>query len=320
MPWPLAIVLLTLGGLLVLLQAGPRLFRGTRPVPVPGFRCPLTGERVDVEFQVTAWTGERVAVTRCNAFTPATAITCERRCLGPRAALAAMLAAALLAGPGLARAGDIVGSVRLEGPPPPVSTVRPTADHAVCGDAPRPAAELRLSPEGGVEHAVVFLAGERLEGWRQPSATFVLDQRGCVFVPRLLLIPPGASVEVHNSDPILHNFHTVSALGPGVNLGQRAGGRPLRVRFDRPEWVEVRCDVHGTGYMRAWIVVTAHPFYAATDARGRFRLPAIPPGPHTLAAWHELLGRTSAPVTVGPSGEVTVELVFAGASPTAAGP
>jgi hypothetical protein len=142
-PWPLAIVLLTLGGLLVLLWAGPRLFRGTRPVLVPGFRCPLIDERVDVEFQVTAWTGERVAVTRCSAFTPATAVTCERRCLGPRAALAGILAAALLAGAELARAGDIVGSVRLEGLPSTVSTVRPTADRDVRGDAPRPRAELR---------------------------------------------------------------------------------------------------------------------------------------------------------------------------------
>ncbi|HXG02116.1 MAG TPA: carboxypeptidase regulatory-like domain-containing protein [Candidatus Binatia bacterium] len=285
---------------------------------VSGFRCPLTHERVDVEFQVTAWAGERVAVTRCSAFTPATAITCERRCLGPRAGLAGILAAALLAGAASARAGDVVGSVRLEGPPPAIPTVRPTADHAVCGDVPRPRAELRLSPEGGVERAVVFLAGERLEGWRQPSATFVLDQRGCVFVPRVLLVPPEATIEVHNSDPILHNFHTISVLNPRMNLAQRAGGRPLQVRFHRPEWVELLCDVHGTGYMRAWIVVTAHPFYAVTDARGRFRLPAVPPGPHTLAVWHEVLGRLSAPVTVGPDGEVTVEFVFPAPSPTGA--
>lgn len=166
--WPLALVLSTLGGLLLLLRAGPRLFRGTRPVSVSGFRCPLTHERVDVEFQVTAWAGERVAATRCSAFTPATAITCERRCLGPRAGLAGILAAALLAGAASARAGDVVGSVRLEGPP---------------------------------------LA---------------------------------------------------------------------------------------------------------------FRLPAVPPGPHTLAVWHELLGRLSAPVTVGPDGEVTVEFVFPAPPPTGA--
>lgn len=224
--------------------------------------------------------------------------------------LFAILALAALAWAPPVVAGDVVGTVRLVGPVPPVGVVRATTDLAVCGEAPRPAVSLRRGSDGGLADAVVFIAHERLDGWRVPSATFVMDQRGCEFVPRLLVVPPGATLEVRNSDRLLHNFHTLSDLNPRMNLAQRAGGRPLSVRFERPEFVQVMCDVHGTGFMRAWIVVAAHPYYAVTDANGRFRLPGVPKGPHTLEAWHERLGRVTVPVTAGAEGEVRVEVLF----------
>lgn len=221
-----------------------------------------------------------------------------------------LLAFALLAVPPSAAAGDIVGTVRLEGPAPPADMVRATTDLAVCGPGPRPAAPIMLGPDGGLRDAVVYLAHEKLEGWQLPGTTFVMDQRGCEFVPRVLVVPPGATIEVHNSDGVLHNFHTLSRLNPRMNLGQRAGAPPLRVRFDEPEFVPVRCDIHGKGVMRAWVVVAAHPFYAVSDASGRFRLSEVPPGPHTLAVWHERLGQLTVPVTVGAGGEVQIDVAF----------
>lgn len=220
-------------------------------------------------------------------------------------ALVSSLAFAVPAG-----AGDLVGTVRLVGAPPPAELVTPTTDHAVCGAAPRPVTPVRLSPDDGVQDAVVFLANQRLEGWRMPSTTFVMDQRDCKFIPSLIVIPPGATLEVHNSDPSLHNFHTLSVLNPRMNLGQRAGGRPLSLRFDRPEFVPVHCDVHGRGVMRAWVVVAAHPHFAVTDANGAFRLPDAPMGPHTLAVWHPRLGEVRVPVTIGATGEVRVDIAF----------
>ncbi len=228
----------------------------------------------------------------------------------------AVLALAFLASAPPVVAGDVVGTVRLGGPIPPVDVVRAITDLAVCGAAPRPAIPLRLGSDHGLADAVVFIARERLDGWRMPSATFVMDQLGCEFVPRLLVIPPGATLEVRNGDRLLHNFHTLSDLNPRMNLAQRAGGRPLHVRFERPEFVQVICDVHGTGFMRAWIVVAAHPSYAVTDANGRFRLPGVPQGPHTLAVWHEGLGRVTVPVTAGAEGEVRIDVLIPRRNPT----
>lgn len=222
-----------------------------------------------------------------------------------------LVALVAMLGLGVAEAGDILGTVKLAGPAPPVGLHHPRADLGVCGAEPRPSEALLLSSSGGVKNAVVFIAHERLEGWRS-LATFQIDQRHCTFVPRVLIIPPGATVEVLNSDGILHNFHTLSWLNPSVNLGQRARARPLRVTFDQPEIVQVKCDLHGEGFMRAWIVVASHPYYALTDAEGRFQLPNVPQGPHTLEVWHEVVGTKRLPVSVGGSGAVEVTVTFTG--------
>lgn len=213
------------------------------------------------------------------------------------------------AGVGELRAGDITGTVRFEGEAPPARWLYATADHAVCGREPRAPGALVLSPSGGVANAVVYLAHERLEGWRSPTV-FRMDQRRCTFIPRVLIIPPGATVEVLNSDGILHNFHTSSRLNPPLNLAQPAWVKRLPVTFEHPEFVQVKCDLHGEGFMRAWIVVARHPYYALTGKEGQFRLPNLLPGPHTLEVWHELLGRKQVPVTVGAAGEVEMTVTF----------
>ncbi|MBI4611153.1 MAG: hypothetical protein HY726_19360 [Candidatus Rokubacteria bacterium] len=214
-----------------------------------------------------------------------------------------------MGGLGAAEAGDIVGTVKLAGGAPPAELLRPTANHAVCGRESRPSEALLVSPSGGVKNAVVFIGHERIEGWRSP-AIFRMDQRHCRFVPHVLIIPPGSTVEVLNTDGILHNFHTLGRLNPSLNLAQPASAKPLRVTFEHPEIIQVKCDLHGEGFMRAWIVVASHPYYALTDDDGRFRLPDLPAGPHTLEVWHELLGTKRVPVSVGASGEVAVTVTF----------
>lgn len=208
-----------------------------------------------------------------------------------------------------AEPGAVAGTVRLAGPAPPAKLLHSGVDHAVCGSEPRPSEALVVSASGGVRNAVVFIGHERMEGWRSPT-TFQIDQRRCAFVPRVLIIPPGSTVEILNSDGILHNFHTVSRLNPPMNLGQPGKAKPLRVTFERPEVVQVKCDLHGEGFMRAWIVVANHPYYALTDDEGRFRLADVPPGPHALEVWHEVLGTRRVPVTVGTSGEVTITVTL----------
>lgn len=208
-----------------------------------------------------------------------------------------------------AEAGDIGGAVQLVGTPPPPAILRVTADETICGPEPtRPSDALVLSATGGVKNAVVFIGSERMEGWRSPT-TVQIDQRRCTFVPRVTIVPPGSTIEVLNSDGILHNFHTLGAQHR-ANVAQPGRMKRMRVMFEAPEFVPVKCDIHGDGVMRAWVVVASHPYYALTDDEGRFRLPDLPPGPHVLEIWHEVLGTKRLPVTVGATGEIEVTVTY----------
>lgn len=225
--------------------------------------------------------------------------------------LVGLAGAMLLGAAAPAGAGGVRGVVRLVGEPPPLEWVRPNKDHAVCGSEPRPSGALELGPGGGVKNVVVRIADAYLPGWRSPL-TFQMDQRRCTFIPRVLIIPPGATLEVLNSDGILHNFHVLGQLNPSRNLAQPGFVRVLRLSFDHPEIVPVKCDLHGEGVMRAWIVVARHPYHALTGEDGRFFLPDLPSGPHVLEAWHEVLGVRRIPVTVapGPGPDVEVALTY----------
>jgi hypothetical protein len=99
-----------------------------------------------------------------------------------------------------------------------------------------------------------------------------------------------------NSDRLLHNLHARPKLNSPFNRTQPKG-RTIAVNFSQPEIFRVDCDLHS--WMRSWVVVTEHPFYALSDADGRFRLDRLPPGRYKLRLWHEVLGTTTRDVVVG---------------------
>jgi plastocyanin len=154
--------------------------------------------------------------------------------------------------------------------------------------------------------AVVYLetaprgAFEQGEGERA-----VMDQRNETFVPHVLAITTGTTVDFPNSDRIYHNVFSLSKTRP-FDLGRYATGRSKAIRFDRSGIVRVFCDIHS--HMNAFILVFNHPFFAMTDAEGRYRIDNVPPGSYNIIAWHEGVPSEPKPVTV-PDGGAT-ELDF----------
>lgn len=132
-----------------------------------------------------------------------------------------------------------------------------------------------------------------------------MDQRNEMFVPQVLAVRAGTTVDFPNSDRIYHNVFSLSPARR-FDLGRYAVGRSKAVRFDRPGVVRVFCDIHS--HMHAFILVFAHRYFAVTDARGDFVLAPVPPGTYSLAAWHEGRVRATREVIVR-AGEIsTVEL------------
>ena len=209
-----------------------------------------------------------------------------------------LVCASALAWGGWAVAGDISGSVLYTGKVAERPKVPVTIDQYICGKE-KSAEDLVIGPKGGVQNAVVWLenppAGAK---WPAP-AKLEMDQKGCVFVPRVLIVPVGGTVEFLNSDRLLHNLHSLSKDNPTFNRTQPQN-RTIPVTFTRPELVTITCDLHS--WMKSWVLVAEHPFYAVSDAAGAYRLANVPPGKYKLRMWQEALGEVTREVLVGPQG------------------
>jgi len=199
--------------------------------------------------------------------------------------------------PGAARNGSIRGRVEIRRAVPS-ATPRASLDGSVL-KAPDFTDRLR---------SVVYLETAPRAAFEQiDPAHAVLDQRNETFVPHLLAITTGTTVDFPNSDRIYHNVFSLSKTKT-FDLGRYAAGRSQAVRFDRPGIVRVFCDIHS--HMNAFILVFNHRFFDVTDADGRYHIDNIPPGTYNVIAWNEGLASEprSASVPDGGSTELDFQL------------
>jgi plastocyanin len=195
-----------------------------------------------------------------------------------------------------ARPGSIRGRVELKRPAAPIERRPGVADLGTPAgrDVPnllRSVVYLESAPRGAFETS---------EGGRA-----VMDQRNETFVPHVLAITTGTTVDFPNSDKFYHNVFSLSKTRP-FDLGRYAAGNSRPVRFDRAGIIRVFCDIHS--HMNAYILVFNHPFFAMTDVEGRYRIENVPPGTYGVIAWNEGTSSEARPITV-PDGGVA-ELDF----------
>jgi plastocyanin len=204
---------------------------------------------------------------------------------------------------GAAWGGTIKGTVRLAGTSSMSKKLPVTIDQYVCGQE-KEAEDLILAPDKGIRYAVVSLqtppAGAK---WEAPLPPAQIDQKQCVFVPRVVVVPAGGTVEFLNSDRLLHNIKSFSKANAPFNKAHPKA-RTISIVFKEPEIIRIECDLHS--WMRTWVVVAAHPFYAVTNDRGEFTLGNVPAGRYTLQIWQESLGTVTKEVTVGDTAAATV--------------
>jgi plastocyanin len=212
-----------------------------------------------------------------------------------------------------ATAGSIAGHVKFEGTPPPAETIRMGTDQkCVQGAGPNPLSDAVLvRDDGSLKNVFVHVkAGlDPAYSFPVPTEAVVLDQKGCIYTPRVLGVRVGQTIEIVNSDPTLHNVHAVPLANQEFNKGQPFQGMRERQVFTVAE-VPVRfmCNVHG--WMAAYVGVVPHPFFAVTDEAGRFELKGLPPGTYTIEAWHEKFGRQTETVTVAERQAQTTSFTF----------
>jgi plastocyanin len=210
-----------------------------------------------------------------------------------------------------ATAGSISGRVTFAGSPPALPALRMDSDpNCVQQGGAAPDESVVVGANGALENVFVYVKdGLGTLRFPIPATAVVLDQKGCRYVPHVLGAQVGQTVEILNSDPTLHNIHAVPMSNREFNTGQPIPGMKHTHRFTAREvMVPFKCDVHP--WMRAYIGVLDHPFFAVTNADGSFELKGLPPGSYTVEAWHETLGTQTQMVTIGAKEAGTVAFSF----------
>lgn len=205
---------------------------------------------------------------------------------------------------------SIRGRVVYGGTPPPAVEVSMASD-AACHrrqTGPVTREDLVVGEQGALANVLVRVEGGAVTGrvFAPPATPVTLDQRGCAYRPHVVGVMAGQQLLIVNSDPTLHNVHTVSKENKPFNFGMSVEGQKAPRYFAKPEIVKARCDVHP--WMSAFICVSSHPFFAVTGPEGTFTIGGLPAGEHTVEAWQETLGTQRQTVTLG-EGE-TREVVF----------
>lgn len=192
--------------------------------------------------------------------------------------------------------GSISGTVKLSGVAPPVKAIDVTKDREVCGKGGKLVDEsLLVGSNGGVQYAVVSIT-DVAKGKKWASEKFTFDQKNCHFDPHVLVVKVGSSVDILNSDGILHNIHTFSTKNSAFNVAMPKFKKKIEKTFSAPEIIRTACDAHA--WMSGWIVASESPYTVTTDASGNFKLDNVPPGTYKVEVWHEKLGKVTKEVTV----------------------
>lgn len=216
--------------------------------------------------------------------------------------------------------GSIAGVVAFNGAVPAAKKIDTSAD-PVCGQANADlSTEDTIVADGKLGNAFVYIKdGAATDGtkigdytWTTPTTAATLDQKGCQYRPHVMGVMTNQKISITNSDPTQHNVHPTPKSNPEWNQTQPNGAPPIEKSFARAEvLVPVKCNQHP--WMKAYIGVLKHPFFAVSGADGSFTIKGVPPGTYTVAAWRE--GGASGTektmsVTVAANGSAKADFAF----------
>ena len=223
-------------------------------------------------------------------------------------------AAAPAAAPVSADAATLTGLVKFEGAPPKMTNIQMSADpYCQAQHASAPATEEDVVVGPGGELANVFVYIKDIKGnFSAPSTPVVIDQKGCQYHPHVNAVMVGQPLQIKNDDATLHNIHALPTVNSQFNEGQPVQGMVSTKKLDKPEITpfKIKCDVHG--WMKSYMAVMPHPFYAVSQNNGSFTISNLPPGQYTVVAWHEKYGQQEQQVTVGAKESKALSFTFKG--------
>jgi len=212
-----------------------------------------------------------------------------------------------------ATGATVRGIVRFDGKAPAAKPISMAADPSCAKQHASPVMmqEVMADERCDLQNVIVFVSeglGDRT--FDPPAQPVTVEQKGCMYLPHVLAVRANQKLELVNDDPTSHNIHPTPANNREWNKAEPPGSK-LEDSFAREEIaIPVKCNVHP--WMRGYIAVFKHPFFAVTGKDGSFDLSNLPPGTYTIKAWHEKLGTSTQTVTIAANESKEINFVFKG--------
>ena len=183
--------------------------------------------------------------------------------------------------------GTLSGRVNFDGKPPKKRSIKMDAD-PVCGSAHKEPVynqSFIINEAGYLQNVLVYLKDVKYDG-NIPDTQAVLDQNGCMYSPHVQGMMVGQELLIKNSDATLHNIHGLPKLNSEFNFAMPKVVKEKAIKMAKAEnFIKIKCDVHS--WMKAYISVFDHPYFAVTDDSGHYQIDNIPPGDYEVIAWQE---------------------------------
>jgi uncharacterized membrane protein/plastocyanin len=142
-----------------------------------------------------------------------------------------------------------------------------------------------------------------------PQIPVELDQRGCIYRPRVVAARVGQPVVFINSDPIFHNVKSVTEVNQKFNVAMPNKNQRETKIFMKPEiFLQAKCSVHP--WMGAYVAVMEHPYYFVTKEDGEYHIDNLPEGNYTMEVWHETLGTQTKEFSIKGSGNIQFDFTY----------
>jgi plastocyanin len=210
-----------------------------------------------------------------------------------------------------ATAGEIQVQVGFNGAAPAPKLINMSSTPVCANMHPDPVFEQPVdAKDGRLANVVVYIkSGFGGRAFAFPTEPVTIDQRGCLYKPRIAAVMVGQPLVFHNSDPEAHNVHGRPQVVDSWNFLMSRPNSTRTVYFDKPEvGIRVGCDVHP--WMNAYVSVIDNPYFGVTGEDGTVTLKNVPPGEYTVATWHETLGTRAQQVTLAARGSAELQLTY----------
>ena len=209
--------------------------------------------------------------------------------------------------------GSLSGNVKYDGKVPKPKPLKMDAD-PVCGAAHESkvlSESFIVDDNMNLKNVLVWLKDVKYDGKTEETPA-ILDQKGCVYIPHVLGVMKGQKVIIKNSDETLHNIHSMAEKNEQFNFAMPRVVKEKETSFNSVEEpFYIKCDVHP--WMKSWVLVQDHPFFAVTDENGNYKIDNIPPGTYEVIAWQEKFKMKRSilqTVVIKDSSETTQDFVF----------